>query len=56
LAWFDDDFDLYPTAREAFMAKRDVGRVKLVGVDPHVGITEAQVGEVERWLRVLGAS
>jgi hypothetical protein len=53
LAWFDDDFGLYPAAGEEFVARRGAGRVKLVGVDPHVGITEAQVAEVERWLRVL---
>ena len=54
LVWFDDDFDLYPTARDAFVARRS-GPVKLVPVDPHVGITEGQVAEVERWLRVVGA-
>lgn len=54
LVWFDDDFDLYPGARDAFLARRSE-RVKLVRVDPHVGITEGQVAEVERWLRVAGA-
>lgn len=54
LVWFDDDFDLYPGARDAFVARRP-GRVKLVRVDPHVGITEGQMAEVERWLRVVGA-
>lgn len=53
LVWFDDDFDLYPQARDAFVARRGGGRVNLVRVDPHVGITEAQLAEVEEWLRVL---
>jgi hypothetical protein len=54
LVWFDDDFDLYPGARDAFVARRP-GRVKLVRVDPHVGIIDGQVAEVERWLRVVGS-
>ena len=52
LAWFDDDFDLYPGARQTFLARR-AEQAKLVRVDPHVGITEGQVAEVERWLRVV---
>lgn len=55
LVWFDDDFDLYPAARDAFVARRGAGRVRLVGVDPHVGISGAQLAEVEPWLRVAGA-
>jgi hypothetical protein len=53
-AWFDDDFDLYPVAREAFVARRGAERARLVRVDPHVGITVAQLADVEEWLRVLG--
>jgi hypothetical protein len=54
LVWFDDDFDLCPAAREAFVARRVAERVKLVRVDPHVGITVAQLADVEEWLRVVG--
>jgi hypothetical protein len=54
LVWFDDDFDLYPAARDAFVAKRGGERARLVRVDPHVGITEVQVADVEAWLRVVG--
>jgi hypothetical protein len=38
------------------VARRGVEGVKLVRVDPHVGITDVQVAEVEVWLRVLGPS
>lgn len=51
LAWFDDDFDVHPGARDDFLAKRGADGVatELVRVDPHVGITDEQLAAVADW-------
>lgn len=55
LAWLDDDFDLYATARDAFLAKRKANGTAtlLVRVSPHVGMTTADLDLVETWLSSL---
>jgi len=50
LAWLDDDFDLYATAQDAFLAKRGGMPTVLVPVDPAAGITPADCAAVERGL------
>ncbi|ATE54471.1 HAD domain-containing protein [Actinosynnema pretiosum] len=50
LVWLDDDFDLYPTARDAFPAKRADVPTALVRVDPRTGLTEEHLAEVRRHL------
>ncbi|HEX6352141.1 HAD domain-containing protein [Actinophytocola sp.] len=49
LAWLDDDFDLRAGAKEEFLARRDVPTL-LVPIDPAVGVTDADLASVERWL------
>jgi hypothetical protein len=49
LAWLDDDFDLRPDAKASFFAKRDLPTL-LTPIDPAVGVTEADLTAVERWL------
>jgi Swiss Army Knife RNA repair-like protein len=50
LAWLDDDFDLRPTAKAAFLARRDPPTL-LVPVHPATGLTAAELTTVEDWLR-----
>ena len=53
LAWLDDDFDLRPAARSAFLDRRDAATL-LVPVDPAVGMTDvpkAHLDEIESWTR-----
>ena len=52
LAWLDDDFDLHPSARDAFLAKRQAGGVAtlLARVNPSSGMTSADLDLVEAWL------
>lgn len=46
LAWLDDDFDLFPTARRAFLdRRRDL--TALIAVDPATGITADHLAAVE---------
>jgi hypothetical protein len=40
LAWLDDDFDLFPDARDAFLDGRRGRTTELVRVDPRTGITD----------------
>lgn len=40
LAWLDDDFDLFPTARDGFL-------------DPRTGITREHLTAVEKWIDSL---
>ncbi|GAA0601865.1 hypothetical protein GCM10010174_17330 [Kutzneria viridogrisea] len=51
LAWLDDDFDLYPAARDRFLADRarDGLATELVQVDRHTGITAEHLSAVEAW-------
>jgi len=51
LAWLDDDFDVYPAARDEFLARRDADGLatELVGVDPHVGITDDHLARLASW-------
>jgi hypothetical protein len=49
LAWLDDDFDLYPGPRDAFLERRQGKSTELVRVDPHFGMTAAHLDAVERW-------
>jgi hypothetical protein len=55
LAWLDDDFGLYPEAREAFLSRREASgsRTLLVTVDPEVGLTAKDLRAVEVWLGYL---
>ncbi|MEU5693842.1 hypothetical protein [Actinosynnema sp. NPDC020468] len=45
LAWLDDDFGLFPAARDRFVARRREPTV-LVDVDPAVGVTDADLAAV----------
>jgi hypothetical protein len=51
LAWLDDDFGLYPAARDRFLGRRRADGVAtmLVAVDPATGVRAAQLAAVERW-------
>lgn len=50
LAWLDDDFDLFPTARRAFLhRRRDV--TALIAVDPATGITADHLAAADAALR-----
>lgn len=55
LAWLDDDFGVYPAAREAFLERRRAAgaATELVEVDPAVGITDEQLAAVATWARSL---
>ena len=55
LAWLDDDFDLYPAARDSFLTKRQANGTPtlLAMVDPKVGVTSADLDSVEGWLGSL---
>jgi hypothetical protein len=55
LAWLDDDFALYASARDAFLARRHASGMPtlLVPVDPHVGLTGSELASVETWLSSL---
>lgn len=52
LAWLDDDFDLYPAARDEFQAKRQANGTAtfLRPVNPRTGITTADLASVQDWL------
>lgn len=39
LAWLDDDFDLFPSARQRFLERRGGIATALIAVDPAVGLT-----------------
>ena len=56
LAWLDDDFSLFPEARDAFLKRRAAGGVatELVSVDPKVGMTGEDLAAVERWAAGIG--
>ncbi|GLZ33431.1 hypothetical protein Lesp02_56190 [Lentzea sp. NBRC 105346] len=47
LAWFDDDFALHETAREAFLERRRGLPTELIHVDPATGLTEAHWAALE---------
>ncbi|OKJ95736.1 HAD domain-containing protein [Amycolatopsis sp. CB00013] len=51
LVWLDDDFDLYPAARDAFLARRDGMVTHLVRVDPRTGITDVHLAAVREHLK-----
>jgi len=53
LAWLDDDFDLYPGQRDAFLERRRGKPTELVRVDPHTGMTGDHLEAVERWAAAL---
>lgn len=55
LAWLDDDFDLHPEARDAFVAKRAAKGTDtlLVKVNPKAGMTGADLESIEGWLGSL---
>ncbi|GLY64662.1 hypothetical protein Atai01_12810 [Amycolatopsis taiwanensis] len=55
LAWLDDDFDVYPTAREEFLDRRRAASVptELVGVNPRIGITDDHLASVAGWAQSL---
>jgi hypothetical protein len=46
LVWLDDDFDLFPTARRAFLDRRR-DPTALIAVDPATGITADHLAAVE---------
>lgn len=50
LLWFDDDFDLYPRARDEFLGGRAGLPTELVRVNPRTGLTEAEFAHAESWL------
>ncbi|WP_370944550.1 HAD domain-containing protein [Amycolatopsis sp. cg5] len=53
LAWLDDDFDLYPGPRDAFLAKRAQLPTELIRVNPREGLSAGHLAAVESWVRAL---
>ena len=55
LAWLDDDFDLRPQAREAFLTKRKTTATPtlLTSVNPRTGLTDADLARVSAWMQAL---
>ncbi len=53
LAWFDDDFDLFPAARTAFLDRRTGLPTELIPVDAHTGLTPEHFDRLEAWLSGL---
>ncbi|HKN54371.1 MAG TPA: HAD domain-containing protein [Amycolatopsis sp.] len=53
LAWFDDDFDAYQAARDAFIAERADDSTELIAVDPRTGITGDQLAALASWANSL---
>jgi hypothetical protein len=55
LAWLDDDFDVYPAARDEFVAKRERDGLptELITVNPRTGITDEHLATIENWARQL---
>ncbi|WP_370970878.1 hypothetical protein [Amycolatopsis sp. cg9] len=51
LAWFDDDFDLFPAARQAFLDRRAELPTELIPVDAHTGLTSEHFDRLATWLR-----
>lgn len=51
LVWLDDDFDLYPVERDAFLGRRAGVPTELWRVDPRIGLTVEDLAAVEAWLR-----
>ncbi|CAM4410535.1 HAD domain-containing protein [Nocardia ninae] len=53
LIWLDDDFGMYPTARDEFLSSRGDTPTTLISVDPRTGLTESHFAEIrEYWLTV----
>ncbi|GAA2797633.1 hypothetical protein GCM10010452_27460 [Crossiella cryophila] len=50
LLWFDDDFDLYPRARDEFLAGRGDTPTELVRVNPRTGLGEPDFDHAREWL------
>lgn len=50
LIWVDDDFDLYPIERDAFLSRRAGMPTELLRIDPRIGLTTADLAAVEAWL------
>lgn len=50
LAWLDDDFDLFPTARGRFLERRRDTPTALIAVDPATGLTAEHFAAVEEAL------
>ncbi|SFW92439.1 hypothetical protein [Amycolatopsis australiensis] len=52
-AWFDDDFDLFPAARTAFLDRRAGLPTELIPVDAHTGLPDEHFGHLQAWLSGL---
>ncbi|WP_103354853.1 hypothetical protein [Amycolatopsis sp. CA-128772] len=50
LAWFDDDFELFPEARREFVERRADLPTELIPVDAHTGLTAEHFAHLEAWL------
>jgi hypothetical protein len=53
LAWFDDDFDLFPEARRQFVERRADLPTELIPVDAHTGLASEHFERLEAWLSGL---
>jgi hypothetical protein len=53
LAWLDDDFDVYPAARDEFLLRRDGLATELIAVDPRTGIGSAHLAAIDTWTKSL---
>ena len=53
LAWFDDDFDLFPEARREFVERRADLPTELIPVDAHTGLMSEHFEHLEAWLRKI---
>src|SRR2546427_12334 len=55
LVWPDDDFDVYPAARDAFLDKRRAAGLatELITVSPRTGITDDHLAAIAAWTQSL---
>ncbi|MFE0028826.1 HAD domain-containing protein [Amycolatopsis sp. NPDC059021] len=55
LAWLDDDFEVYPAARDRFIERRRAESLptELIDVNPRTGITDDHLAAVAAWARSL---
>jgi hypothetical protein len=52
-AWFDDDFDAYPSARDSFLDGRRGLPTELIGVNPRTGLTDEHFEALRAWTRTV---
>jgi hypothetical protein len=55
LVWLDDDFELHPAERDAFLTAREAAGLptKLIGISRRTGITDEHLAAVAAWCSSL---